>query len=313
MISFLIRRITAGIVLIFVIATITFGMMSMTGQDPARNIAGQTATAEQVAKKSAELGLDQPLATRYFDWLSNAVQGDLGRSWFSKEPVLDAIANELPVTLSIVIVGLLISAILSMVLGVAAAVRRGWLDQVVQGLGIIGFAVPSFLVALLLALVVAVNLGWLPATGFVPFAEDPGKWIDSVTLPSIALAVGALAATAQQVRGSMIDVMRMDYVRTLRSRGVSERSLLFKHALRNAAPPALTVLSLQFIGLVGGAVVVEKVFGLSGIGSEANSSASVGDLPMVMGVVVVMVIIVVVVNIIMDVAYGWLNPKVRVQ
>jgi peptide/nickel transport system permease protein len=177
---------------------------------------------------------------------------------------------------------------------------------------VVGFAVPNFLVALLLALFVAVKWGLLPATGYTKFSESPGDWLKSITLPALALAVGATAATAQQVRGSMIDVLRMDYIRTLRSRGLSERSLLYKHALRNAAPPALTVLSLQFIGLVGGALVVEKVFGLNGIGSQVTLAAGQGDLPVVMGVVLVMVLIVVIVNLVMDVLYGWLNPKVRV-
>ncbi|GAA4697476.1 ABC transporter permease [Phytohabitans rumicis] len=313
MIAFLVRRIVAGIILVFVIATVTFGLMSLTGQDPARAITGQTASPEQVSQKAAELGLDRSLPVRYVDWLSHAVRGDLGSSWFTNEPVTSALSNKLPVTLSIVLAGLLLSAVLSVVLGVAAAVRGGWLDRAVQGLAILGFAVPSFLVALLLALVVAVKLGWLPATGYVPLEQSPGEWLRSITLPAVALAVGAIAATAQQVRGSMVDVLRMDYIRTLRSRGVSERSLLFRHALRNAAPPALTVLSLQFIGLLSGAVVVEKVFGLAGIGSEANSAASQGDVPMVMGVVVVMVLMVVLVNLLIDIAYGWLNPKVRVS
>jgi len=191
-------------------------------------------------------------------------------------------------------------------------VRRGWLDSTVQALAVVGFAIPSFLVALLLALFVAVKWGLLPPTGYTKFAESPTGWLKSITLPALALAVAATAATAQQVRGSMIDVLRMDYIRTLRSRGLSERSLLYKHALRNAAPAALTVLSLQFIALVGGALVVEKVFGLQGIGSQVAVAADQGDLPVVMGVVLVMVLIVVVVNLVMDVLYGWLNPKVRV-
>jgi peptide/nickel transport system permease protein len=312
MAGFLLRRVVSGIVLVFAVSALMFVLMSATGSDPARNIVGQTATKQQVAAKSAELGLDRPLITRYGDWLSHAVRGDLGNSWFGGDAVKTSLKDKLPVTLSIVIAGLLLSAIVSIVLGVAAAVRRGWLDGVVQVLAVVGFAVPSFLVALLLALFVAVKWGLLPATGYTKFSESPGDWLKSITLPALALAVGATAATAQQVRGSMIDVLRMDYIRTLRSRGLSERSLLYKHALRNAAPPALTVLSLQFIGLVGGALVVEKVFGLNGIGSQVTLAAGQGDLPVVMGVVLVMVLIVVIVNLVMDVLYGWLNPKVRV-
>jgi peptide/nickel transport system permease protein len=312
MLRFLLRRVFSGIVLVFVVSALMFALMSATGSDPARNIAGQTATKQQVAAKSAELGLDRPILTRYGDWLSHAVRGDLGTSWFGGDPVETSLKDKLPVTLSIVIAGLLLSAVVSVILGVAAAVRRGWLDGVVQTLAVVGFAVPSFLVALLLALFVAVKWGLLPATSYTPFGESPTGWLKSITLPALALAAGAIAATAQQVRGSMIDVLRMDYIRTLRSRGLSERSLLYKHALRNAAPPALTVLSLQFIALVGGALVVEKVFGLNGIGSQVALAAGQGDLPVVMGVVLVMVLIVVAVNLVMDVLYGWLNPKVRV-
>ena len=219
----------------------------------------------------------------------------------------------LPVTLSIVLVCLILATVLAVLLGVAAAVKHGWLDRVLQLVSIIGFAVPSFLIALLLVTVFAVQLGWFPATGYVPLATNPGLWAKSITLPAIALTVGVVAATALQIRGSMIDVLRQDFIRTLRGRGLSERSVLFKHALRNASPPALTILSLQFIGLLGGAVIIEKVFGLTGIGNVAVTGSINGDRPVVLGVVTWTVIMVVVVNLVMDVAYGWINPKVRVS
>ncbi|MFJ2442861.1 ABC transporter permease [Streptomyces sp. NPDC087658] len=312
MVSFLARRLLSGLVLVFVISTMTFVLVRMTGADIARTIAGQTATTRQVAQKTTELGLDKPLLIQYGEWLGAAVRGELGSSWFTGDSVTASLGDRLPVTLSIVLGGLLLSAVLSVLFGVAAALRGGLLDRAVQLTAVVGFAVPSFLVALVLALFAGVKWGLLPATGYTSFAESPSGWLASVILPSVSLAVGAVAATAQQVRGALLDVLRMDYVRTLRSRGLSRRSLLLKHALRNAAPSALTVLSLQFIGLVGGAVVVEKVFGLAGIGSVANTAASEGDSPLLMGVVVVMVGIVVAVNLLMDIALGWLNPKVRV-
>lgn len=313
MFGFVLRRIGSGIVLVLVITAVTFVLLRATGQDVARGIVGQTATADQVATKRAELGLDQPVVEQFGKWLEHAARGDFGSSWYSGEPVTSALANRLPVTLSIVLGGLLLSALLSVLLGVAAAVRGGWVDRLVQVIAVVGFAIPSFLVALVLAYYLAVKWQLLPATGYTAFAASPADWLTSIILPSVALAVGAMAATAQQIRGSMVDIMRMDFVRTLRSRGISSRSLLYRHALRNAAPAGLTVLSLQFIGMVGGAVVVEKVFGLNGIGSLANSAASQGDAPQLLGVVVVMVAIVVLVNLLMDVALGWLNPKVRVQ
>jgi peptide/nickel transport system permease protein len=312
MLGFLARRVGAAVVLVFVISSITFVLLSFTGGNPARNIVGQSATAEQEAAKAAELGLDQPLISQYGTWLGHLVRGDLGSSWFTGQPVSSTISNALPVTLSIVLAGLLLSAVVSVLLGVAAAVRGGWVDRLLQVVSVVGFALPSFLVALVLALFVAVKWGLLPATGYTALAENPSLWFQSILLPALSLAIGAIAATAQQVRGSMLDVLRRDYVRTLRARGLKSSSILYKHALRNAAPPALTVLSLQFIGLIGGAVVVEKVFGLAGIGTAALSTASQGDQPVVLGIVLVTVVLIAVVNVLMDLAHGWLNPKVRV-
>ncbi|MEV6348026.1 ABC transporter permease [Actinoplanes sp. NPDC051851] len=313
MLSFLMKRLGAGLVLVFAISAVTFLLLRATGQNVARSIVGQTATADQVAAKQEELGLNRPVLEQFGQWLAGVVRGDFGSSWYSGEAVTSALSNRLPVTLSIVLGGLLLSAVLSVLLGAAAATRGGWLDRFVQVAGVIGFAIPSFLVALVLALYLGVKWQLLPATGYTALAASPGEWFASIVMPSIALAIGAMAATAQQIRGSMVDVLRLDYIRTLKSRGISSRSLLYKHALRNAAPAGLTVLSLQFIAMVGGAVVVEKVFGLNGIGSLANSAASQGDAPQLLGVVVVMVTIVVLVNLLLDVALGWLNPKVRVQ
>lgn len=312
MAGFLARRVGSAVVLVFVISSLTFLLLHFTGGNPARNIVGQTATAEQEAQKAAELGLDQSLFSQYATWLGHLVRGDLGSSWFTGQPVSSTIGNALPVTMSIVLAGLLLSAVVSVLLGVAAAVRGGWLDRLLQTVSVVGFAVPSFLVALVLALFVAVKWGLLPATGYTTFSDDPSAWAKSIVLPALSLAIGAIAATAQQVRGSMLDVLRRDYVRTLRARGLKTSSILYKHALRNAAPPALTVLSLQFIGLIGGAVVVEKVFGLAGVGSAALSTASQGDQPVVLGIVLVTVVLIAVVNVLMDLANGWLNPKVRV-
>jgi peptide/nickel transport system permease protein len=309
---FLLRRLGAGLVLVWVIATLTFFLTSLTGSDPARRILGPTAGLDQVAAKSAELGLDRPVLERYWTWLTGALHGDLGTSWFTNEPIGRLIGDALPVSLSLVLAATVLTALVSIVLGVVAAVRGGWLDGLLQGISTVAFAVPNFLVGLVLSLVFAVELGLFPALGYTPFTEDPGAWLASIALPAIALAIGAIATVATQTRGSMIDVLQQDYVRTLRSRGLPTRSVLLKHALRNAAPASLTVLSLQFIALISGAVVIEKVFGLNGIGERATSAAGQGDVPLVLGIVVVAVVIVVVVNLVVDVALGWLNPKVRI-
>lgn len=310
---FLVRRLAAGVVLLFVIASAAFFLAGVTGGDPARTIAGPSATLAQVAAKRHELGLDQALGIRYLQWLGHAVRGDLGTSWFTQQPVTTLLAQSLPVSLSLVVSTIVVTAVVSTLLGVLAAVRGGWLDTLLQVLSTLTFAVPNFLLGLVLALLIAVRLGWLPAVGYVKFTESPSGWLAAITLPALALALGAIATVATQVRGSMIDVLRLDFVRTLRSRGLPTRTVVFQHALRNAAPAGLTVLSVQFIALVSGSVVVEKVFNVPGIGSQANTASAQGDVPLVLGVVVVTVAVVVVVNLVLDVVQGWLNPKVRVS
>lgn len=311
MLSFLLRRLAAGVFLVFVVATLTFFLTNATGSDPARRIAGTQADVAQVAAERQALGLNRPVLARYLDWLTGAVHGDLGTSWFTNQPVTRLVSQALPISLSIVLAATVLTAVISVALGVLAAVRGGWVDQALQTVSVVAFAVPNFLVGMVLALVFAVELGVFPAVGYTPFTDSPGLWLGSITLPAIALAIGAIATVATQTRGSMIDVLEQDYVRTLRSRGLPTRTVIFKHALRNAAPASLTVLSLQFIALIGGAVVIEKVFGLTGIGARATSAAGQGDVPLVLGIVVVTVVLVVIVNLLVDVVLGWLNPKVR--
>ncbi|MCW2818456.1 MAG: transporter permease protein [Marmoricola sp.] len=312
MLTFLLRRLVSGAALIFVTATVTFFLTGLTGADPARRILGPTATLAEVAAKRHDLGVDRPLVQRYLEWLAGALHGDLGTSWFTQQPVTSLVAAALPITMSIVVSAIVLTAVLSVVLGVVAAVRGGWVDQVVQVLSIVAFAVPNFLVGLVLSLLLAVELRVFPAIGYTPFGQDPGAWIASITLPSVALAIGAIATVSTQTRGSVLEVLDLDYVRTLRSRGLPARSVVLKHALRNAAPASLTVLSLQFIALISGAVVIEKVFGLNGIGNRATSAASQGDVPLVLGVVLLVVTLVVLVNLLADLLLGWLNPKVRI-
>jgi peptide/nickel transport system permease protein len=310
---FILRRLAAGLVLMFVISTATFFLLNLTGQDPVRQVLGPVASAEQVEAKRQQLGLDQPLIAQYFQWLGSAVQGDLGRSWFTNQPVGELLAATLPPTLSMVTGSLLLACILGTVIGVLAAVRRGALDRGLQVVSTFVQAVPGFLVALVLALVFAVQLRMFPATGFTSFDDSPARWLASITLPVIALAVGSLASIALQVRGSMIDVLQQDFVRTLRSRGLPDQSIVVKHVLRNAAGPTLTTVSLMFIVAISSSVIVEKVFNIPGIGTQANNAASRGDLPVVLGIVLVTVVLVVVVNLIVDLAQGWINPKVRVS
>lgn len=313
MLAFIVRRLLSGVVLIAVISFLAFTLLYAAGGDIARRILGENATAETVAKKTAELGLNRPLLVQYGDWLSSAVTGNLGRSWFNGELVSVSVSGRLSVTLSIVIGATLVSAILSVLLGVLAARRGGAIDAGVQFLSLVGFAVPGFLIALLLVLVFAVNLGWFKATGYTPITTSFSGWMASVVLPIVALSIGAIATVAQQVRGSVIDATSRDYVRTLRARGLSENSVIYRHVLRNAGGPALAVLAVQFVGLLGGAVIVEQIFAIPGMGQLSVRATTQGDIPVVMGLVIAFAIIVVVVNLLIDLAQAALNPKVRLS
>ncbi len=313
MLAFIVRRVLAGIILVAVVATTTFLLLYAGGGDVARNLLGPGADQATVDQKAAELGIDRPLLTQFADWVSGAVKGDLGTSWFSGQPVTDALTSRLPVTLSLVIGATLLTAVLATVLGVVAARRGGWADRLVLTLAILGFAVPGFLVALGLVTVFAVQLGWFQPTGYQQLTATPGGWLSSIALPVVALSVAAIAGVAAQVRGSIVDSLGQDYVRTLRSRGLSETRIVYKHVLRNAAGPALAVLAVQFVGMLGGAVIIEQIFAIPGVGQIGVVSTSQGDVPLVMGLVVVTAALVVALNLLVDLLQAWLNPRVRVS
>lgn len=312
MIRFLASRVLDGILLIIVVTAFVAIAVFAGGENIARNIAGETASAEAVAATAERLGLDRPAVVQYFDWASGVIAGDFGRSFVTNAPVLDVLTNRLPATLSILGLAVILTAILSALLGILAAIKRGWIDRFVQVFNVVTAALPGFWVALILVLVFSINLGWFPATGFTPITEDPVRWFMGLVLPVIALLIGGLG-TASIVRSSVIDVMRLDFVRTLRAHGLSKNEVLFRHVLRNAAPPFLTVMSMQVIGLFGGAVIIERVFAINGLGTLANNATQTGDVPVVLGVVALAVIVIVVVNILLDIVNGWINPKVRVQ
>lgn len=313
MLTFFLRRIAAGIVVLAAIVTLTFFLLYVSSENIARNILGEFATPEQLAAKQAELGLDQPLATRFLGWVSSAVTGDFGSSWFTHQPVVAALTARLPITLTLVVTAIILTGILATILGMTAAVKRGWADRVVQVGSVIGEAIPGFVLAIFLATLFAIQWQIFPATSSINPNSGPDAWIASMTLPVIALVINAVTSGAQQVRSAVIKELEKDYVRTLRSRGIREREILFRHVLRSAAPAGLTVLSLQFIGMLGGVIFVEQIFALPGMGALAVQATTMGDVPVVMGVVLYTVIIVIIVNLLVDLANGWLNPKVRVS
>jgi peptide/nickel transport system permease protein len=313
MLLFLARRLIAAVVLLFAITALAFFLIFSSGGNIARNILGELATQEQIDGLTAQLGLDRPLVLQYFGWLSSAFRGDFGVSYFTATPVADSIATRLPVTLSLVGTSIVIASAIGVVLGILAAVGRRWIDRTVQVISVTAESLPNFWVGLALVSVFAISLSIFPATGYVPLETSISGWVMTITLPVLALVIGSIASSAQQIRSAVIDVQRKDYVRTLRARGLPESGILFRNVLRNAAPPAVTVVSLQFIGMLSGAVLIERVFALPGLGSLAVNSAVLGDIPVIMGVLVVTAVIVVVVNLIVDVAITWINPKARAQ
>jgi peptide/nickel transport system permease protein len=313
MFAFIARRLGSGALLLLVISSLAYFLMFFSPSNIAINLLGDAATPEQLAAKEIELGLDRPIFDRYLEWLSSALSGDLGTSWFSSEPIVQALLSRLPVTLTLVSVTILLTAVVATILGTAAAVRGGVIDRIVQILGVAGFAIPNFVIAIFLVTVFAIQLFLLPATGWVPLEQDPSLWLQSMILPVSALVLGSVASSSAQIRSAVKAVLEKDWVRTLRARGLSEREILLKHVLRAAAPAGLTILSLQFVGMLGGTVIIEQIFALPGVGFLALQSTGIGDTPVVMGVVVVTVIVVILVNLLVDLANGWLNPKVRVK
>lgn len=302
---------SAGILLLVSFAT--FCLMFGNGTGIARAILGYQATDADVRRKVVSLGLDRPLLVQFGDWLVKAVTGNLGESFFTGQTVTSALSTRVPVTLTLVILTLILTLVLSVLLGVAAAVYGGWLDRVLQFVSVLGAAVPPFIIAIVLVFGFAIAIRVFPATGYVSPDRSFGGWILSITLPVLALLIGSVASAASQFRGAVLDALSRDYVRTLRARGIRESHVVFRHVLRNAGGPGLTVLSLQTLGLLGGAIFVEQVMALPGMGQLANLSAQQGDVPMVMGTVVVTILIVLSVNLLGDLANSMLNPKARTR
>lgn len=313
MVRFIVRRLLQGIVLLFAISTIAYLLLNVGTSQIAGQILGPTATPAAIARENHVLGLDQPLLTRYWIWLSHAVVGNFGLSWVDSQPVVAAITSRLAVTLSVITGAMIVTTVIAVVLGIWSARRRGFADRLVQILSVLGSAVPNFLIAIFVVNIFAIGLHWFAPTGFVPITTSFGGWLTSVTLPIVALSVGAVAAIAAQVRGSVIDTMRQDWVRTLRSRGLSENRVLYRHVLRSASGPALSLLGVQFIGLIGGAVLIEQIFAIPGVGQIAVSATSQGDIPVVMGLVVAVGCIVVIVNLVIGLLQAFLNPKARLS
>jgi peptide/nickel transport system permease protein len=302
-----------SLAVLIVVTFTTFALMFGNAHGIAFATLGLSATEEDIQRQIVKLGLDQPLPVQYLQWLKGAVGGDLGRSYYTGESVTGALANRVPLTLTLVVFALLLTALFSVILGVTAAVRGGWVDRFVQMFSVLGTAIPAFIIAIALVFAFAVAWRVFPATGYVQPQKGLLPWAGSIALPVLALVIGSIASAAQQFRTAVLDTLERDYVRTLRARGIPEREVIFRHVLRNAAGPGLTVLSLTTFSLLGGAVFIETVFAMPGMGQLATESAAISDVPMVMGTVLVTILVVLVVNFLGDLGITLLNPKARIR
>jgi len=306
------KRAVSTVPMLLLVGLITFLLIHITPGDPASVVAGENASDAAIEDARRRLGLDQPFLVQFWTWLGNVLQGDLGTSFTSGKPVTELIMDRMPTTLSLTAGATLIGLLIAVPLGVFAATQRGsWLDRVTIFGTSLGIAAPEFFIGLLLVLVVALHLGWLPATGYIPFSEDPAEWALRLILPSITLGLGVAAELARQVRGAMIDVLSRDYIQTARAKGLSTASIIVKHGLKNAAIPVVTVLGLQIRRLLGGTVIVEQIFAMNGVGSLAVRAVFLRDLPVLLGVALTTAVIVLLINLIVDMSYGYFDPKVR--
>jgi peptide/nickel transport system permease protein len=314
MLQLILRRILIMIPVLFLVSVMVFSLILLVPGDPAVTLSGENATQEQIAATRERLGLDDPVLVQYGRWVSHAVRGDLGKSLYSGQDVTNLIMQRMPVTLSLAAGAIVLSLLIGIPAGLLSALHRGrWADRAF-GLGAASaLAMPNYFVAMLLILFFAIWHRWLPATGFVAFSQDPWQWAKHLLLPWITLGIASGAVITRQLRSSMIGVLGQDYVRTARAKGLRSRSVILKHSTKNAAIPVVTVLGTQVAFLLGGSVIIERVFAMAGVGELAITAVLQRDMPIIQGVVVMTTVIVLVANLLVDVAYGYLNPKVRVQ
>lgn len=289
-----------------------FAFIDLAPGDAARSLAGQDASEEQVAAVRQRLGLDEPLLVRYGEWASGAVTGDLSESLLTSRPVTDMLWEALPRTISLTFVALVFSTVVGFTLGAVAALRPGGaFDRLVSVIAALGIAVPGFFLALILVSELAIKRSTFPALGYVPFTESPWEWLRHLILPAVALSTVAVGEFARHVRTALRGVLTQDYILVAHAKGSSRAQILFKHALRNAAIPLMTLLGVRFAQLLGGAVIIEQIFLLRGMGSVLITAVQARDIPVVLGVVAITTLLVVAVNLLVDLSYGYLNPKLR--
>jgi peptide/nickel transport system permease protein len=307
----LVPRLIGSVALLVIVPTITFFLQGIAPVNVARLVLGLAASQSQVNAFNQRLGLNRPLVIRYFHWLAGAVHGNLGISYATSQSVQSILAPRLTVSLSLIVGSVIVFTVAGIVLGVLSATGGTVLGKIIDGVSAIGIAVPNFWLAVILVTAFAVEIPLFPATGYQPFSAGPRLWLGALILPVIALSFGGITAVAKQTRDQMLLAAASPYTRTLRANGASEFSLIYKHALRNAAGPVVTVLGIIFVGALSGTVIIENIFVLPGLGSQALQSALQADLPVIQGIALYFTIIVVIVNVLVDIASALLNPRVR--
>ncbi|WP_420133198.1 ABC transporter permease [Rhodopseudomonas sp.] len=312
MLGYLIRRILAAIPVMGVVALVVFLLLRLTPGDPAAILAGDNASPEQLARIRASLGLNEPLYTQFFSWIGKLLHGDLGVSLISQVPVLQMIGQRIEPTISVAISTLLLSIIIAVPLGVIAAWKHGtWIDRFVMALSVIGFSVPVFVIGYVLIQIFAIDMRWFPVQGFRSLSRGFGPFFERLVLPTLTLSFIYVALIARMTRAAMLDVLGEDYVRTARAKGITESRVLLRHALRNAAVPVITVIGTGFALLISGVVVTESVFNLPGIGRLTVDAVLARDYPVIQGMILLTSGIYVAVNLLIDVAYTLLDPRIR--
>jgi peptide/nickel transport system permease protein len=312
MLGYLLRRVLAAVPVMGVVALFVFLLLRLTPGDPAAILAGDNATPEQLERIRVSLGLNQPLYTQFFTWVGSLLHGDLGTSLSSNQPVLKLIGQRIEPSIAVAIATIVLSVLVAVPLGVIAAWKRGtWIDRFVLGLSVVGFSVPVFVIGYVLIQIFAIDLRWLPVQGYRSLGNGFGPFFERLILPTVSLSFIYVALIARMTRASMLDVLSEDYVRTARAKGIGEAGVLLRHGLRNAAVPVMTVIGTGFALLISGVVVTESVFNLPGIGRLTVDAVLSRDYPVIQGLILLTSAVYLGVNLLIDVAYTLLDPRIR--
>jgi peptide/nickel transport system permease protein len=318
MTTYIIRRLIMAVIVLLLVVTFVFFTMRLLPGDPIRMLVTQSQqtqfTEEQIQALRKQNGLDKPLTVQYFEWLGNVVRGDLGKSILSHAPVIDQINHRVPVTLYLGVLSFIISIIIGVPAGIISAVRRGsWIDTVVTTLANLGITVPQFWLGVILMYVFGLYLDWLPVMGYTSPFKDFWMSTRQVIMPVFCLAIFPIAGNARQTRSAMLEVMHQDYIRTAWSKGLRERIIIIKHALKNGMIPVVTLIGAGVGQILGGAVLIEQVFAIPGMGRLALSSVINQDYPYVQAVILIIAATTLLANLAVDLAYGWLDPRIRYE